>query len=1214
MSEQPTLPNPISDGEPVLAELFEEMTNLLQAGNRVDLQEYIAKHPEHEEPLRRFLPAIEVLVKLGQSAVALTAPDEPGAVSAATPLGELGDFRVLREIGRGGMGIVYEAEQISLSRRVALKVLPFASALDAKHLQRFKNEAQAAGHLHHTNIVPVFAVGCERGVHYYAMQFIEGQTLAEVIKQLQGKAGAPDPRAPSGTVDRAGGAPCAPELTLPERAAADTVTGLTAQLSTQHSTDAPAFFRAVANWGIQAAEALEHGHQLGVVHRDVKPANLLLDVRGNLWITDFGLAHCQSHAALTLTGDLVGTLRYMSPEQALAKRAIVGHRSDIYSLGVTLYELLTLEPAFADSDRQELLRQIAFAEPQRPRRLNKAIPPDLETIVLKAMEKNPAERYATAQALAEDLGRHLRDDPIQARRPTVVQRLRKWSRRRRSMVMASAAVLLLTILLVAGNGLWWLQKRAVTAEKVEAALAEAQRQKVQGNLPEGLSAARRAGAIAASGTVDTALRLRAESAQADLEMLVRLEDIRLQKAGMMRAHDWDYVQADAAYEEAFRIYGIDVTALPPEDAAERMKGREVRVELAAALSDWGASRWATRSEHDEYWKSLLALAAAADPDPWRNELRAALGRRDRATLEKMSAAASINELPASTIGLFGVTLREAGALPEAITLLRKGQQQHPADFWINYELAVRLARSQASNKQEALRFFSVALALRPRSPGMYVAMSAALTKLDQLDEALAAAERAIDLQPEYATAHANRGAILERMGRLEDAMAACKQALQLQANYATPHRTLGNCLVRKGQFDAAVAAYRIAIRLRPQDADAYCCLGSALEKKNALDDAIAASTEAIRLKPEMAEAHNNLGAALARKGNLDAAAAACKEAIRLKPNYASAYNNLGNILQTRRKRDEAIAAYKEAIRLKPNYAEAHNNLGIAFLENGLLNDAVGAFTDAVHVQSDYGEAYNNLGVVYNRVGNQEAAAAAFHQALRINPDDAGASFGLGVVLAQQGQFLQALPTLRRGHELGCKRPGWSYPSAQVLRHTEQLARLDRELPAILAGQATCGNTAEQLELGSLCKKPYKRLYAASARFYEEAFAAEPKLAEDLGAQHRYNAACAAALAGCGQGEDAATLDDSARAERRQQALAWLRADLAKCTKQVENGSAQFRIDLQRILGRWQKDADLAGVRGETALVKLPEAERRQWQMLWTDVENTLAKIRERIRP
>ena len=207
-----------------------------------------------------------------------------------------------------------------------------------------------------------------------------------------------------------------------------------------------AYFRRAAEWGIQAAVALDCAHTLGVVHRDVKPANLLIDGAGRLWITDFGLAQVQSDARLTLTGDLVGTLRYMSPEQALAKRVVIDHRTDVYSLGATLYELLALQPVFEGNDRQELLRQIAFEEPKLLRRVNKAIPAELEIIVHKALEKNPQDRYATAQELADDLRRWLADQPIQARRPTWRQRATKWSRRHRGVVLTASTALVLALL------------------------------------------------------------------------------------------------------------------------------------------------------------------------------------------------------------------------------------------------------------------------------------------------------------------------------------------------------------------------------------------------------------------------------------------------------------------------------------------------------------------------------------------------------------------------------------------------------------------------------------------------------------------------------------------------------------------------------------------------------------------------------------------------
>ena len=361
--------------EALVGKVADEFTERVRNGEHPEIEAYAARYPQIAAVLRQVLPALQVMG--GPAAESLAAGEAGDPMSVLR--GCLGDFHILREIGRGGMGVVYEAEQLSLSRRVALKILPFAAALDPKQLQRFKNEAQAAAQLHHTNIVPVFGVGCERGVHYYAMQLIDGQTLAALIGELRQDAGlelngrsrlssslsvaAQDLLSGNDAPARqpaAEGPPTGPYVPAPDAAALPSTAATprgAAAVSTERSITRAAYFRTVARLGMQAAEALEHAHQLGVVHRDIKPANLLLDIRGNLWITDFGLAHCQSQLGLTMSGDMIGTLRYMSPEQALAKRMLIDHRTDIYSLGVTLYELLTLEPAFAGRDREEILHR-----------------------------------------------------------------------------------------------------------------------------------------------------------------------------------------------------------------------------------------------------------------------------------------------------------------------------------------------------------------------------------------------------------------------------------------------------------------------------------------------------------------------------------------------------------------------------------------------------------------------------------------------------------------------------------------------------------------------------------------------------------------------------------------------------------------------------------------------------------------------------------------
>jgi serine/threonine protein kinase/WD40 repeat protein len=381
-----------------------------------------------------------MLADLGRSAAGPGGPPPAGGPSPDLPAGTLGDYRVLREVGRGGMGVVYEAEQLSLGRRVALKVLAFAAVLDPRHLQRFQNEARSAAGLHHPNIVPVYGVGTDRGVHYYAMQFIEGPTLAALIQDLRWqrqRRGKETRRQGDKETEIVGPAPATPPATGPVESFSSSPC-LPASLSD--------FFRTVARLGVQAAEALEHAHQAGVVHRDVKPANLMVDGRGNLWVADFGLAVCQADTGVTRSGDLIGTLRYMSPEQALGRRRALDHRTDVYSLGATLYELLALEPAFGGDDRQELLRRIVSEEPRPARRLNPAVPADLETVVAKAMAKAPDERYATARELADDLQRFLDDRPIRARRPSLRQKARRWARRNEPVVWGLALFVALAVL------------------------------------------------------------------------------------------------------------------------------------------------------------------------------------------------------------------------------------------------------------------------------------------------------------------------------------------------------------------------------------------------------------------------------------------------------------------------------------------------------------------------------------------------------------------------------------------------------------------------------------------------------------------------------------------------------------------------------------------------------------------------------------------------
>ncbi len=467
-----------------------------RAGKCPSVEEYAGQFPELADQLRELIAALLILEQ--------NAPhrDAPGQSfhdwqRTAAPPREIGDFLIVREIARGGMGVVYEAIQQSLGRHVALKVLSSPGFLNPSHLERFRLEARAAARLHHTHIVPVFGVGEHNGLHYYAMQFIQGQSLDLVIQALRlmrhtkygektvaggdftqivaeglltGQFCAGDgvpltlPSPPkSGERDQV------PEFTPPKTIGGERIR-LTADSSGSgidqaggeftSSQSGHEFYRSVARVGLQVAEALAYAHSEGILHRDIKPSNLLLDAKGSVWITDFGLAKAEGCDGLTQTGDFVGTLRYLAPERL---DGWSDRRGDVYGLGITLYELLTLRPFLEASSRGQLVDKIRHEHPPPLSKSDRSIPQDLETIVLKSLAKEPASRYHTAEALAEDLRRFLANRSILARRSTPAEQFIRWCRRNPGWAAMLATVAGLLLVIAVGSSL--LSAWALRAER-----------------------------------------------------------------------------------------------------------------------------------------------------------------------------------------------------------------------------------------------------------------------------------------------------------------------------------------------------------------------------------------------------------------------------------------------------------------------------------------------------------------------------------------------------------------------------------------------------------------------------------------------------------------------------------------------------------------------------------------------------------------------------
>jgi serine/threonine-protein kinase len=1030
-------------------------------------------------------------------------PAKPGEAAPAA----VGRFRIDGELGRGGMGVVYRGHDPALDRAVAVKVLHAGLSADPALGRRFLEEARLAGRLQHPGVVPVHEIGrIDDGLLFFAMKLVQGRTFADLLRER------PDP---------------AHEL--------------------------PRFLLIFE----QVCQAVGFAHAHGVLHRDLKPSNVMVGEFGEVQVMDWGLAKVLASGApappapsppgeapspraggagATAVGEVLGTPAYMPPEQARGEVDALDARCDVFSLGAVLCEVLTGRPPYPEGGLEALVRAATADLADAFARLD-ACGADAELVRLAraCLAAEPPGRPPDAAAVAAAVRAYLNGVQERLRAAELARAEARakaaGERKRRRLFGWLAAAVAAAVLAGAGGAVWVLwehagrveeraradaeqaraqqeaaDRRARESQELAAALQAAAglRAKARAAGPddrtswtEALAAARQVKGLLAGADLDDDVRRPAEDLVADVEreardrrLLARLDEARLQAAAPSGRGPIDYAGAAASYAAAFRDDGLDVAALGPDEAADRINRREIRGELLAALADWA------RTTRDAGLREkLFRVVGAADPDPdsFRNRWNAAVQKGDREALARLAGEPAVGELPPAELPSLARELAGAGAVPEAIALLRAAQQQRPDDFWVNFELAHQLAEQ----KQPTWDFEANRPASRPPSSQLGAENKPAWDEVIRFYTAAAA------LRPGSAFVHNNLGTALRNEGRLDEAIAEYRKALDLKPDYAAPHYNLGNALLNKGRPDEAIAEYR----------------------------------KALDLQPDNALAHGTLASTLA-------------------------------VIKGRQ--DEAIAEYRKALDLQPDFAEARCGLGLALSAKGRFDDAI----------------------------------AEFRKALDLQPDYATAHCGLGVALMARGRFAEALVSLRRGQELGSKQPGWRLPSAQWVAMDERLLQDDLLLPALLRGEAEPADAEARAQLASFCRQ-FKRRYALAARLWSEAFADRPALKDDLASGNRYNAACSAALAGCGQGEDAAGLTEADRARLRRQALDWLREELAARRKQLADADAAGRSAAQAKLKRWKEDADLAGVRDAAGLAKLPEAEQAEWKKLWADVTASL---------
>ncbi|MBI1902588.1 MAG: tetratricopeptide repeat protein [Planctomycetia bacterium] len=1378
----------------------------MTAANRDVLEQLVDAHiRQHDGDPQRSLASLSSGSSLRDDLASLADPDldaslasvgadvrPPGSDTTQTcqstgiPSG--GRFRIVRFHAEGGLGKVHVALDQELHREVALKEIKPEFAEHASNKSRFLLEAEVTGGLEHPNIVPVYGLGrFDDGRPFYVMRFIKGDSLKAAIAQFHRD-------------DVPGRDPGERSLAL----------------------------RKLLRRLVDVCNAVAYAHGRGVLHRDLKPGNVMLGKYGETLLVDWGLAKPLAHgvhepgesseATLrppaveglqpTSLGSTVGTPAYMSPEQAAGKWNELGPASDVYSLGATLYHLLTGAAAIDGQTGDEVLDKARRGDFPPPRARKSNVPRGLEAICLKAMALRPADRYASATALANDVEHWLADEPVSAWREPVTVRAGRWIRRHRTLATTVAAVLLLS----AAGGVWlqryWQQQRSDTeravtlslvrgeqlrheASKSPAATSRQAREAI-GVWKQAQGAMEAAEAALAVGMFDERLRERVRQfrhgieagrsqTEAELTRLLREEQLlgdfdeaRMAVLTLVEGR-LDYAGGAERYERAFSAYGLDLQPGKTKDLLSKIGSQKpaVREALIAALDNLANCTYAAVTARSALSvDELTELAQQADADPWRRQYREAIRHRNVAQLRALAREARQRKLPPVSLELVAWSL-EALDRQAALDMLRFARAEHPTDFWISFRLGVWLWKGKDPapiELEEAIGCYRAALALRPDAAvahynlgmalkakgeldeaireyrkaieldskyasahnnlgnaldekgaldeaiaeyrkaieldpklavphnNLGVALKAkgaldeaiaeyrtaialdpklasahhnlgvALARKGELDEAICELRTAIELDPKFASAHYDLGVALDEQGALDEAIAEYRTAIALDSKYALAHNNLGNALDEKGALDEAIAEYRKAIELDPKLAFAHYNLGNALDEKGVLDEAIAEYRKTIEVDPKFAFAHGRLGVCLQKKGALDEAIAEFRKAIELDPKFAAAQSNLGVALHEKGELDEAIrelrtaialdskdalahynlgvalhhkselneaiAEYRKAIELDPKLARAHHNLGIALDEKGELDQAIAEYRKAIELDPKLAEPHNNLGLALRAKGALDEAIAEFRKAIELNPKLARAHHNLGIALHEKGELDEAIAEHRKALELEPKRvygyvdlgvalremakfaeakasfqqavdqlpPG--DPARQQciesLRELDRLIALESKLADILSGKAQPADNNERLDSATACY--YQRRYASCARFSHDAFAADPKLADNLHAGNRYTAACAAALAAAGQGVDAGNLAEDERMSLRQQALDWLRADLAQLAKTFEGGKPDDQKFVADSLRHWQTDRDLASVREPEQIQKLSAEERAAWEKFWEEAK------------
>jgi tetratricopeptide (TPR) repeat protein len=972
-------------------------------------------------------------------------------------------YQVLRPHALGGLGVVSVARDAELGREVALKEIQARYAEDATQRGRFVREAEITGGLEHPGIVPVYGLGrYADGRPYYAMRLVRGESMQEALRKLHaGESG-------------------------------HTLRGLLTR------------FVAVCN-------AVAYAHSRGVLHRDLKPANVMLGAYGETLVVDWGLAKVvgrepapddgpnlaevtlqpqSGEGSATRAGSALGTPAFMSPEQARGEVASLGPATDVYSLGATLYAVLTGRAPVHGRDTAEILEKVRQGDWPPPHQVDKSVPRALDAVCRKAMAREPVGRYRSALELAAEVERWLADEPVIAYREPWPARTGRWVRRHRTPVVGVAAATVVTAVLGGAGFAWWQQDQARRRAGAEAALDRVSELQATARWSEARAALEQAeDRLGGGGPAD--LRRRLDAAGRDLQLVALLDGLRLERALLRQPGKFDPAVTDRRYREAFAGAGIGAPGEDPGAAAARVAGSRVREAVLAALDDWalvasGAGRdWA------------LEVARRADPDPWRDRLRDPAAWKDKQALAKLAREAPPGAATPGLASAVGGWLLQV-TMGEGESLLRSAQALRPDDFWLNYYLSGVLFDQEFVAEGEG--FARTAVGLRPESAPARDNLGGMLWRQGRFDEAAAEFRKAINLDPDFAMAQNDLGLVLLDQGRTEEAIALFRKAIDLDpkshdalhnlgitlagrgrteeavdllrkaieadAKSSVTYEALATVLLRQGKLVEAETLlrkavendtrswqahrgycrvlqrqgklvqaeeyYRRAVEREPDNAAIRIFLGWVLDRLGKKEDATASYRQAIDHAPASSVALVAIGWELDRQDKLAEAEMVFRKAIALAPGSAEAHDGLAYMLYRQGKSAEAEPLFRKSIALSPGYANVHDNLGCMLRDAGRLEEAAAAFRRSAELKPNFAWPLRNLGTVLERLGRPDEAEAAFRRALALGPLDAHARDRLGDVLERQKKLAEREALYREWVELDRTNPAARSGLAAVL--------------------------------------------------------------------------------------------------------------------------------------------------------------------------------------